>query len=232
MKYFSLLIIFLFAQSSLATCPEVQTFLKKADQLYQHKQFLLSSFHFSSASLLECNDSSLKSRAQLGYLYSLYELGEKDEGFKYLQQVDNTLPIDAQKKLDVFKAVQLGLSKDDAINKRIEAFEKWKAELPIAKSKSLAAGLSAVLPGAGQAYTGSYQSAAMAFLLNALFLSATLELQKKELRATSLASGLVFSIVYVGNILNAAHTADVYNTNLNQPLIDAKKDQLFPELKP
>lgn len=231
MKYFSLLILFFF-QPAFATCPEAQNFLNKATQLYEQKQYLLSSFHFSSASLLECNDLQLRGKAQLGYLYSLYELGEKDEAVHYLTQIDKNVPADAQKKLDVFKAVKLETTTDSATQKRIQEFELWKTSLPTPKSAGLAAGLSAVLPGAGQVYAGSYQSAAVAFLLNALFLSATLELNHKELHATALASGLVFSVAYVGNILNAAHTATVYNENSNSNTINHQKDLSFPELKP
>jgi hypothetical protein len=230
-KYFSLSLI-LFYQSAFANCIESKNFLEKATSLYNQHQYLLSSFHFSSASLLECNESELKSKAQLGYLYSLFELGEKDEAFRYLLEVDRKLTSSAQKKLDLFKAIQLQTPTDSVTQKRIQDFEAWKNSLPAPKSPGIAAGLSAVIPGAGQAYVGSYQSAIVAFILNALFLSATLELERKEMHATALASGLVFSVVYFGNIFNAAHTATVYNSNLNRAEVDRHKAELFPELTP
>lgn len=231
MKFFSLLFI-LATQISWATCLETKNFISTADQLYGRQQYLLSAVHFSSASLMDCSETQLKSKAQVGYLYSLYNLGEKDEAFKYLTEIDQKLSPDYQKKLDVFKAVQLKVGSDIQTQKRIEAFENWKESLPNPKSPGLAAGLSAILPGSGQAYAGSYQSAAVAFLLNALFLSATLELSRKELPSAALASGLVFSITYFGNIVNASKTASTVNENYNRKQIEDQRNNLFPELKP
>jgi hypothetical protein len=66
---------------------------------------------------------------------------------------------------------------------------------------------SAVLPGAGQVYAGSWQGGAVAFILNAVTFAATFELVDRELYFASALTGLAASVTYVGNIVNAADLA-------------------------
>jgi tetratricopeptide (TPR) repeat protein len=79
------------------------------------------------------------------------------------------------------------------------------------KSPTFAAGLSAVVPGAGQLYVGRKTDAAAAFLLNGAFIWATTESYHKRSYVT--AGILLFfeSGWYLGNIYNAASSAYKYN---------------------
>ncbi len=94
----------------------------------------------------------------------------------------------------------------------------------------LAGLLSAVLPGAGQVYAGSWQGAAVSFLLNGVLVGATVELARNELYFSAAATGLAASIFYVGNILNAADLADRQNDLAALPARDALERLLVPEV--
>lgn len=201
---------------------------------FERGQFLLSAQEFLVAQKFNCPQNLSKS--SWGHLLAITELGEKDEMF-YLafQELPQRLSKDDQNKLSIyqnfyFPEVYAKSSAYKPIQDKIKIFNHWQDNLPQAKSEYLAGTLSAVLPGAGQAYTGAWQSAAMAFLLNALFLSATVELQDQGLYATSLASGVIFSITYIGNIFNAAKSAEVINEQAQKSLIESEKRQKFPEL--
>lgn len=93
----------------------------------------------------------------------------------------------------------------------------------------LAGLLSAVLPGSGQVYAGSWQGAAVAFVLNSVSIAATVELARNELYVSSALTGTVASVFYVGSILNAAdlaaHRNDVASAGPREDL----ERQLFPE---
>lgn len=201
---------------------------------FERGQFLLSTQEFLVAQKFNCPKNVSKSL--WGQLLAMTELGEKDEMF-YLafQELPSQLSKDDQIKLNVYQNFYFPeVYTDSAVHKpiqdKIKIFNHWKDNLPQAKSEFLAGTFSAVLPGAGQAYTGAWQSAAMAFLLNALFLSATVELQDQGLYATSLASGVIFSITYLGNIFNAAQSAEVINEQAQKSLIESEKRKKFPEL--
>jgi hypothetical protein len=71
----------------------------------------------------------------------------------------------------------------------------------------LAGLLSAVLPGSGQVYAGSWQGAAVAFVLNSVSIAATVELARDQLYFASALTGTAASVFYVGSILNAADLA-------------------------
>jgi hypothetical protein len=90
---------------------------------------------------------------------------------------------------------------------------------------------SAILPGAGQVYAGDYQAAALSFVINALFIATTVELAKKNMPASAAASGGIFSITYVGNILSAVKGARAYNASHSKESESNLKMILFPELE-
>lgn len=97
------------------------------------------------------------------------------------------------------------------------------------KSPWVAGILSTILPGAGQAYSGAWQGAGMSLLLNALFLSATVELASKELYFASATTGVAGSIFYVGNILNAVDLANRYNEGVTKGERGNLESLLIPE---
>ena len=96
----------------------------------------------------------------------------------------------------------------------------------------LAASLSALIPGAGQLYTGSYQGAAMSFVLNSVLIATTVEFARHDLYWAAGASGLVASVFYIGGIINAADLASRENQRAGSVPEAALTRILLPELTP
>jgi TM2 domain-containing membrane protein YozV len=89
------------------------------------------------------------------------------------------------------------------------------------KSPSLAAGLSTVLPGAGQLYVDRPTDALISLLLNGLFIWGAVEAID---HGNTVAGGIVAALEsgwYVGNIYNAASSAHKYNRKKEQDFIDS-----------
>lgn len=210
-------------------CKSSQLAIDSGRELFQRRQFLLSVQEFSMAQKFDCAENL--EQAMWGHLLAITELGERDEMFYLSHKLyPQKFSLDYQQRLKLYQSYYFPKNDGTAEAGRVESFRLWKENLPQQKSPGLAGTLSAILPGAGQVYTGSWQSGAMAFILNALFLSATLELADKDLDATAVASGVVFSITYLGNILNAAETARIYNQNYHARQIEEEKAKRFPEL--
>jgi len=93
----------------------------------------------------------------------------------------------------------------------------------------LAGTLSAILPGLGQVYAGSWQSAAVAFVLNSVFIGATVELARNHLYFSAGTTGVAASVFYLGNIFNAADLAQRRNDLAAQPEYDQLERVLVPE---
>jgi hypothetical protein len=98
------------------------------------------------------------------------------------------------------------------------------------KRPALAGVLSAVVPGSGQLYAGSPQAAAVTFVLNALFIGATVELARDKEYVTAAAAGTAASVFYVGGIINAADLARRRNRIAQQPYADELEELLVPEV--
>ena len=98
------------------------------------------------------------------------------------------------------------------------------------KSPAFAGVLSAVLPGSGQLYSGSLQAAAVTFVLNSLFIGATVELARDKQYVTAAAAGTAASFFYVGGIINAADLARRRNRLAQQPVADELEELLVPEV--
>ncbi len=97
------------------------------------------------------------------------------------------------------------------------------------RSPALAGVLSALLPGAGQAYGGAWQGAAVSLLLNAVLIGATVELVRHELYFSAGATGLAASVFYVGNIMNAVDGAARKNDVASTPARLELERLLLPE---
>ena len=228
-KWILFIITLIFTVAARAQCDISEKAYSKGLQLYQRKMYLLSLQEFSLAQKYPCNQT--QSKAAWGYLLSLTELNEKEEMFHLaINQYPQELGEDYKEKIKIYQSYHFGINDNSPESNRVEKFKAWEQSLPPIKSPAIAATLSAILPGAGQFYDGSWQSGALAFVLNALFLSATLELQNKDLHSTALVSGVVFSITYVGNILNAAESAKIYNQNYYRSEIESEKRRQLPEL--
>jgi hypothetical protein len=96
----------------------------------------------------------------------------------------------------------------------------------------LAGTLSALVPGLGQAYDGSWQSAALSLAINAVLIGGTVELARNRLYFASATTGLAASMFYVGNILNAADLARRYNQRASEPHLLELERLLVPEVIP
>ena len=98
------------------------------------------------------------------------------------------------------------------------------------KSPAAAGVMSAVLPGAGQAYSGEYGRAAISFLLNGLFIWGMVE----SFRHDHYVVGGILTLFELGwysaNILNAVNSAEKYNRKKTQEYINGleRGEQNFP----
>lgn len=93
------------------------------------------------------------------------------------------------------------------------------------KSPATAGTLAALLPGAGHAYTERYRDALVAFLLNASFITAAVELFRHD---NNVAGGIVtfFEVGwYTGNIYSAVSSAHKYNRRVKEEFINKLKEQ-------
>lgn len=231
--WISFFVILFSAVSSFATCKSSPNFFLEGKNYYDQQQYLLSSIQFKMASLFACDDTQ-KADSLFSYALAMNRLGEKSEVLKTLNELPATTAPEASSKANLFKYLELNmntpLSEDQ--KKRVALWEHRSFEIENRKSPALAGALSAIIPGAGQAYVGAWQSAAYSFLINALFLSAALELQNKDLHASALTAGVVFSVTYIGGIISAAQSAKTYNTNQTSQLDAKMYQELFPELRP
>ena len=88
------------------------------------------------------------------------------------------------------------------------AIQGWR--IPY-RSPGLAGGLSAVLPGAGQAYVGRWGEAASAVLVNGLLVASAVQLYKRELYFAAGAVTFLELGFYGGGIASAANGARRFN---------------------
>ncbi|HEY5920218.1 MAG TPA: hypothetical protein VIV11_01050 [Kofleriaceae bacterium] len=100
-----------------------------------------------------------------------------------------------------------------------------------AKRPALAGVLSALLPGSGQLYAGSWQAAGVTLVLNGLFVAATVELAREKMYLSAAATGTAASFFYVGGIMNAVDLARRRNQIAQQPYARELEQLLLPELE-
>lgn len=80
------------------------------------------------------------------------------------------------------------------------------------RSPAGAAVLSALLPGAGQAWAGDWQDAAAALVVNGLFAAGTVELARTEQVPGAVVLGLVGATFWGGNVMAATDSARRFDT--------------------
>jgi tetratricopeptide (TPR) repeat protein len=93
------------------------------------------------------------------------------------------------------------------------------------KSPTLAGGLSAVLPGAGQLYVNRPGDALVSFLLNGAFIWATVEAFQNDNDVTGGILLFFESGWYLGNIYNAVNGAHKYNRRNEQKFLDGLQEK-------
>jgi len=142
------------------------------------------------------------------------------------------------KNIEVYDALNDGdfedlekLKTDTAYEKDLEYFiESYQSR---AKSMRLAGGLAALMPGAGYLYVGQTRSAVTSFLINALFITATVHFFNQDHTAAGIIT-LGFEMGwYFGGIYGSQMAAKYYNERLygQQANIIAERYQLFPPLQ-
>ncbi len=250
--------IFAYAIPNLADdCASVEASLARGKRLYQGGQSLLGSVHFSLVQTSGC--PGLIQEAKWYFALSMQALGESAQALSTMNELETGGPHQHSARLlraYAYGGDVEGLSANDrgrlslwnARNDSPLFFEKLQiSSIPVQERLQLKdlqmrienspsrnpwiAGVSSVLlPGAGQAYVGAWQSAAVAFAFNAIFLGTTLEFAKHDLHFAAAASGLVFSVTYIGNIVSAVSAARSHNENASSAQQRALRMTLFPEL--
>jgi hypothetical protein len=100
------------------------------------------------------------------------------------------------------------------------------------KSPWLAGSLSAVLPGAGSAYVGNYSEAALAFFVNALFISASIRAFHTDNPGLGTVLGAAALAFYGGSIYAAANGAHRYNDRARAAYLDEQRTRYGLVLQP
>jgi hypothetical protein len=95
---------------------------------------------------------------------------------------------------------------------------------------ALAAVYSGVLPGAGQAYVGAWQSAGLSLFFNGILLASTIEFANRGLTFPAVLSGTLFSFTYTGGVIGAYQAAQVRNSAARAPFEENLFQGLFPTL--
>ena len=85
------------------------------------------------------------------------------------------------------------------------------------------AGLLSIFPGGGQLYTGRYQDAAVALILNGLFFWGSIEAFDEDNTALGLLLGGIGLNFYVGNIYSAINSAHKHNRHFRNRFVEQLK---------
>lgn len=229
-KIFTLFVALLVSVVGHAAClTDMNAVSDQGREFFSRGQYLLAAQQYSSVALLSCPGLQQYS-ARLRWGQSLYELEEADEGRLILEKLNGT---SLERQAHLVQAwyqpsLRGRLTPADQIK-----FTEWdRRDLSSLNVKIpwVAGTLSALVPGAGQVYNGNFQSAVFSFLLNAIFLSTTLDFHNRHMDAPAIASGMVFSVVYLGNIIGSVRSAQALNSAAQAPAEAELKHKLFPEL--
>lgn len=244
-------IFFLYSENSFAKselCNFQEGILKNGNSLYSSGQNFLSTTQYSMLFNSDCEE--LSDKARYNYSLAMGNLGEVNAINSQLYYFSNTMNshyfndlkvvLDFHntntdnKKVNAWKNLNEGniFSKLSIENVKLSDLQIKYLENNNVKSPYISGAMSALIPGAGQAYNGTYQSGVLAFVINAIFLWSALEFKKNNLDGPAIASGAVFSITYFGNIMNAINTSNKINENNSKVYKDEIREALFPELRP
>ena len=161
------------------------------------------------------------------YAAAAYDRGDFAEARRRYQQLQEILGAAAPP----LAAARIGLSylAENRIDEAAESFARLDRatapELPQAladyrqlprKSPLLAGTLSALLPGAGQLYTGRPRQAAVALALNAAFIYGAIEAWHNDNHAVAGILALFEIGWYGGNVVNALNNAHKFNRRLEE----------------
>ena len=152
--------------------------------------------------------------------HRIHSLGEADQ-YRLLRLLSMDAPSVSIEGSDRFAYAQLGGAEKTA----------WQNYDAIPSKSPWVAGISnLVLPGAGYAYLGMWQTAALNALLTGICIGSAIELFQNRLYMSSAAVGTVGSIFYVGGALGAARSANDLNQKNKKEAAEGLRSLLFPEL--
>jgi hypothetical protein len=174
--------------------------------------------------------------ARLALSWSMF----RNNDIEAAQQVAAALPAPTLQRLHLWQSRNDSASFRNAVSVLPDATMQREASLlqsrlidaRHSKRPWLAASLSAFIPGAGQLYAGSYQGAALSFVLNSVLIATTVEFARRDMYIAATTSGLVASVFYVGGILNASDLADRRTKRAASVPERALTTLLLPELTP
>jgi TM2 domain-containing membrane protein YozV len=109
--------------------------------------------------------------------------------------------------------------------KELLSATKGFQELPY-KSPTLSGFLSACMPGAGQFYVGRPKDGLTAFIVNGLFIGATVQAFEHDQEFLGVMLGALELGWYIGNIYNATNSAHKYNKKVREDYWKGYKDEL------
>lgn len=241
--YFSLFPLISFANSQ---CFDTSNLMNRAIELKDNGQILMSSLHFSQIAATDCYQDK-RNFALYHYSYNMIKLGEKMEAWRQLNLIESQ-----EKKLnDSIKLLKnFYFDQNYKFESKIlsEKFHLWKNknDLKLLKQSQhiefqnyanekekmnfkspFIAGTLSLVPGLGQIYVGTYQSAAISFVINSMFLMAHNDFKENRQWGAANAAATVFSITYLGNILNSVRSANQINENQTRPLEQKLKLEAF-----
>jgi len=177
--------------------------------LWEAERWDLASMHFRQVP-----------EARLAYGYSLYREGQYGAAMLALEGLDEG------RELSGFAALRLedqagAISHFEAAGATevLSIVEAWKP-LPH-RRPGVAAALSAVLPGAGQAYVGRWGEASSALLVNTLLIGSTTTLIRREEYFAGVSVGLLALSFYGGNIMSARWGAHRHNRLAKEERLEA-----------
>ena len=201
---------------SAAPCTiETESLLRQGYTLLEREQYLLSTYSFQTVMALACNEKE-RDLARLYMGHALYRLGDLEEARWTLSHLkEGTQHYSPSRILSAYFSPELRNSLGENDQSRFNEYEKSVRSLHRPKNTWISGTLSALVPGAGQVYNGLYQSAFLSFALNALFLSATLELSQRNMPSSTWAAGVVWSVLYVGNIVGSVQATKALNQKFN-----------------
>ena len=228
------LILILSASAAAKDCLDsTKSTLEKGNLFRQEKQFVLALQNYQLVAEFSCKEEE-KAQANLGAAQTLYKLNDNSAAEKFLEQIKEP---NIQSKAKLLKAWYTPEARGKLSPTEQKFFTDYTInETKIRQEKKLKqpwiAGVSsALLPGLGQVYNGNLQSAALSFVLNSLFLATALELDRKDMKTSALAAGVIFSITYSGNILGSIDSAQTINQKNAEPFLEEERKRMIPGLE-
>lgn len=158
--------------------------------------------------------------ARLAYGYSLYREGQHGAALLAVEGLDegHELAGFAALHLDDVEGALQHWQLAGATSAMTEV-QGW-GELPH-RRPGVAAGLSAVLPGAGQAYVGRWGEAGSALIVNTMLIGSTAALLRREEYFAGVSVGLLALSFYGGNIMSARWGAHRFNRRAREERLEA-----------